>query len=141
MTTSAPARARAIAITFPIRRDPPVTRAARPAKLMADRSNDESALAFRRPWSRVAERWAIEREASGRITRRFRTRAACTRPDASDEERGHVVLRRPAGSTFGGACGRRTKARVTLGRTKVDIVNPSTVLNGSRPVARCRTQA
>src|SRR6266545_1122074 len=76
MAMSAPARARASAIAFPIRRDPPVTRAARPARLMRVGGRTDPRLAFRNAKTGDGEAGRSGRPALAAPARRFTPRAA-----------------------------------------------------------------
>ncbi|SRR6266571_7003412 len=69
MATSAPGRARPRAIDLPIRRDPPVTRAVRPARLMRTGGTTESVLS-------VSEIGGRMRESTGAGAEKHPARAA-----------------------------------------------------------------
>ncbi len=100
MATSAPARARARAITFPIRRDPPVTRAARPARPMPIRGTPERRFAFRKSWCLTPESGDFRVEAGppyGDDSRPKLWEAS----ERTGSNGGQVGAPRLAGATFG----------------------------------------
>src|SRR6266540_1919478 len=126
MAMSAPARARASAIAFPIRRDPPVTRAARPARLMRVGGRTDPRLAFRNAKTRRRGSGALGKTRIGRPGATIHAKSRWTQANGRIElGRRQVGASRLTRATFGRTWGSRTNARVTLGRTKVDIETPS----------------